>query len=83
MSESVPHMSGGYLATAITMFVTYASGWLLDLSGWVGQAWANVTPGQAALVVGLLTFFTHNAPKLFRARAGLRPKSGREGKGEG
>lgn len=83
MSESVPHMSGGYLPTAITMFVTYASGWLLALSGWVGEAWAHVTPGQAALVVGLLTFVTHNAPKIFRALAGLRRNSVRGGQGEG
>ena len=54
------HMSGGFLATAITMAVTYASGWLLDVSGRLGDAWTNVTPGQAALVIGLLTYLTHH-----------------------
>lgn len=53
-------MSGGFLATAITMAVTYASGWLLDMSGRLGDAWAHVTPGQAALLIGLLTYLTHH-----------------------
>lgn len=59
-------MGGGFLATAFTMGVTYASGRLLDLSGWVGEAWSHVTPGQAALVIGLLTYGTHNGPKAAR-----------------
>lgn len=56
--------TGGLFATAIMMAITYASGWLVDLSGWVGEAWSHVTPGQAALVVGLLTYGTHNLPKV-------------------
>lgn len=66
-------MSGGFLATFITMAVTYASGWLLDMSGRLGDAWTHITPGQAAMIIGLLTYLTHNgkapAAKL-AARAG-------------
>lgn len=64
---------GGFLATFWAMAITYASGSLLEVSGWVGDAWTRVTPGQAALVIGLLTYGTHNVPKLFawlRARLG-------------
>jgi hypothetical protein len=63
--------TGGFFATAVMMAVTYSSGWLLELSGRLGEAWSHVTPGQAALVIGLLTYLTHNGPKLFRAAASL------------
>ncbi|HEX8685927.1 MAG TPA: hypothetical protein VF654_05475 [Pyrinomonadaceae bacterium] len=51
---------GGLLATAFMMAVTYASGWLLDVSGRLGDAWAHITPGQAAFIIGLLTYCTHH-----------------------
>ena len=51
-------MNGSFLATATTMLVTYVSGWLLAVTGWLGDAWAHVTPGQAALVIGILTYVT-------------------------
>lgn len=51
---------GGVFATALMMAVTYASGALLDLTGRLGEAWSHVTPGQAALIVGLLTYATHH-----------------------
>lgn len=58
-------MGGGILATATTMAVTYLSGSLLEVTGWLASAWQHVTPGQAALLVGLLTYGTHNGSKLF------------------
>lgn len=64
---------GGFLATATATAITYASGSLLEVSGWLGSAWTHVTPGQAALLIGLLTYCTHNGPRLFawmRARLG-------------
>lgn len=67
-------MGGGILATAMTMAITYASGSVVVLSGWLGDAWAHVTPGQAAIVIGLLTYATHNVPRLARWLAGLRRK---------
>ena len=68
-------IGGGVLATATATAITYASGSLLEVSGWLGSAWAHVTPGQAAIVIGLLTYATHNGPKLARwcfARRGRR-----------
>lgn len=64
---------GGFFVTATAVAVTYASGWLLEVSGWLGSAWTHVTPGQAALLIGLLTYGTHNGPKFcawLRARLG-------------
>ena len=66
--------TGGFLSTFALMAITYASGRLLSLSGQLGDAWAHVTPGQAALVIGLLTYGTHNLPKLYRAAAALRAR---------
>ena len=76
MSERAVDMTpgGGLLATAITMAITYASGSLAAMTGWLGEAWAHVTPGQAALVIGLLTYITHNVPKLARGVGGLYRK---------
>ena len=68
-------MPGGSFATATAMAITYAAGWLVALSGWVGEAWARVTPGQAALFIGLLTYATHTQPGLARALARLRRKA--------
>jgi hypothetical protein len=63
--ERVEHnMSGGYLATFTVMAVTYVSGLALDASGWLSEAWSHVTPGQAAFVLGLLTYLTAHGPKL-------------------
>lgn len=64
-------MTGGYLATFTAMTVTYLAGWIFSLTGWLGDAWAHITPGQAALAIGLLTYATHNSPKLFKLLAGL------------
>lgn len=55
--------TGGLLATGITMAVTYAAGWCAELAGVLSYAWAHVTPGQAATVIGLLTYVTHNGPR--------------------
>lgn len=57
---------GGYFATGKVMLVTYVVGWFFTLTGWLSDAWTHVTPGQAALLLGLLTYGTHHAPKLSR-----------------
>lgn len=76
--------TGGHLATGVTMLVTYLAGWLAALSGRISEVWTHVTPGQAALVIGLLTYATHNGPKLVRFIARRRPRRrGRAGKGGG
>lgn len=69
-------MGGGYLATGISMAVTYSAGWLLTLSGSLGDAWAHVTPGQASLVIGLMVYGTQNGPKFYHwaARQAARAK---------
>jgi hypothetical protein len=72
------HYTGGFVAAVATMGITYASGLLVKLSGALGEAWAHVTPGQAALFIGLLTYGTHNVPKLFRAAAALRARRMRQ-----
>jgi hypothetical protein len=72
MNGKVEQMNGGLLATFMAMAFTYASGWLLTATGWLSDAWARVTPGQAALMIGLLTYATHNAPKLCKWLAALR-----------
>ena len=56
--------SGGYLATSLTMAVTYLAGTLWNVTGWLASAWTQITPGQAALIIGLLTYATHNGSKL-------------------
>jgi hypothetical protein len=63
-------MGGGFLATLFAMSVTYAAGLLPSVTESLGKVWANVTPGQAALAIGLLTYATHNGPRFIRwARA--------------
>jgi hypothetical protein len=57
---------GGYLATSLTMAVTYLAGTLLHVTGWLSDTWAHITPGQAALLIGLLTYATHNGSKLLK-----------------
>lgn len=59
-------MGGGISATLCAMVITYAAGLLTSVSGALGEAWTHVTPGQAALAIGLLTYATHNLPKLAR-----------------
>jgi hypothetical protein len=71
MKGSFHTMGGGLLATIRAMSVTYLAGWALSLTGWLSDAWAHVTPGQAAILIGLLHYATHHAPKFLR-RAGVR-----------
>ncbi|HEX3560377.1 MAG TPA: hypothetical protein VHU19_14310 [Pyrinomonadaceae bacterium] len=59
-------MNGGYLATFSAMAVTYVTGMAFSVTGWLGDAWTHLTPGQAALIIGLLTYGTHNGSKLFK-----------------
>lgn len=59
-------MGGGILATLFAMGVTYTAGLLSSVTSSLGEVWAHVTPGQAALVVGLLTYVTHNGPRFVR-----------------
>jgi hypothetical protein len=65
------HSGGGLIATFITMAVTYVAGLLVDFGSRLGEVWAHVTPGQAALAIGLLTYVTHNGPRFYRGLANL------------
>lgn len=59
-------MSGGHLVTGLTMAVTYVSGWVVGSTTWLSEAWAHITPGQAAVIIGGLTYLTHNGPKFIK-----------------
>ena len=72
-------MSGGYLATASAMVITYLSGWLFAASDVASKVWERITPGQAALLIGLLTYATHNAPRFARGAAWLWRRLARGG----
>jgi hypothetical protein len=65
---------GGILETLFAMAVTYSAGLLSSVTSSLGEVWAHVTPGQAALVVGLLTYFTHNGPRFVRWARALPPR---------
>ncbi|HYY96834.1 MAG TPA: hypothetical protein VE713_20180, partial [Pyrinomonadaceae bacterium] len=43
---------------------TYLAGTFLSVTNWLSDAWAHITPGQAALIIGLLSYCTHNGSKL-------------------
>jgi hypothetical protein len=75
-------MGGGILATLFAMSVTYAAGLLPSVTESLGEVWARVTPGQAALLVGLLTYATHNGPRFVRWSRSLR-RSGKDANANG
>lgn len=75
MDERVNDMPQGLLATSMMMLVTYFSGTLWGWSDWLNEAWANVTSGQASIIMGVLTYLTCFGGKLVRGLSSMFSKA--------